>query len=234
MLAPFPSLPLTLPCFNPHVLHYVLSLYPLSTSPLKAPVDLVLLIDGSENIGADDFPLVRDLAVQVVEGLAVGNDAIRVAVVLYAADPDTQFYLNSHDSKENILNAIRGIEYSGGPEANLGAALEEVTESLLGPDAGGRADEGVPQALVVISAGQSSDDISLGERALKQANVFTFGLAVGDFDTVQLETIATDKSFMLSAPDVRTVANVGDQMLQYINGVAQRNIVIETDFVEGM
>ncbi|KAI7808924.1 putative collagen alpha-3VI chain [Triplophysa rosa] len=199
-----------------------------------APADLVLLIDGSENIGADDFPLVRDLAVQVIEGLAVGKDAIRVAVVLYAADPDTQFYLNSHDSKENILTAIQGIQYPGGPEANLGAALEEVTESLLGPGAGGRAEEGVPQALVVISAGQSSDDVSQGERALKQASVYTLGLAVGDIDTAQLEAVATDKSFVLSEPDVRTVANVGDKMLQFINGVAQRNIVIETDFVEAL
>lgn len=234
MLAPFSSLPLTLPCFNPHVLHYVLSLYPLSISPLKAPADLVLLIDGSENIGADDFPLVRDLAVQVIEGLAVGKDAIRVAVVLYAADPETQFYLNSHDSKENILTAIRGIQYPGGPEANLGAALEEVTDSLLGPDAGGRSEEGVPQAVLVISAGQSSDDVSQVERTLKQANVYTLGLAVGDFDNAQLETIATDKSFVLSAPDVTQVANVGDQILQYINAVAQRNIVIETEIVEGM
>lgn len=234
MLAPFPSLPLTLPCFNPHVLHYVLSLYPLSISPLKVPADLVLLIDGSENIGADDFPLVRDLAVQVIEGLAVGKDAIRVAVVLYADNPETQFYLNSHDSKEKILTAIQGIQYPGGPEANLGAALEEVTESLLGPDAGGRGEEGVPQVLMVISAGQSSDDISQGERALKQASVYTFGLAVGDFDTAQLEAVATDTRFVLSESDVRTVANAGDQMLQFINGVALRTIVIETNFVEGM
>lgn len=163
----------------------------------------------------------------------MGRDAIRVALVLYGADPEIQFYLNSYDNKESVLSAIRGLKYPGGIESNLGAALEEVVDSLLGQDAGGRAAEGVPQALVVISAGESTDDVSQGERALKLANVYTFGIAVGDSATVQLEAIATDKSFVVSAPDVRTVASMSDQILPYINGVADRTIVIETDFTEG-
>ncbi|XDV11741.1 hypothetical protein PO909_000589 [Leuciscus waleckii] len=170
--------------------------------------DLILLIDGSESVGAANFPLISDLAVQVIEGLAVGRDAIRVTLVLYGADPEIQFYLNSYDNKESVLGALRGLEYPGGTESNLGAALEEVVDSLLGQDAGGRAAEGVPQALVVISAGESTDDVSQGERALKQASVYTFGIAAGDSATAQLEAIATDKSFVLSAPDVRTVASM--------------------------
>lgn len=235
MLAPSP---LSLPPYPilTHMFCIMFCLYPLFISPLKVPgpVDFVLLIDGSENVGADNFPYIRELAVQVIEGFAVGKDAIRVAVILYADDPETQFYLNSYDTKESILSAVRGIEYSGGSVANLGAALEEVTDSLLGPEAGGRAEEGVPQVLVVVSAGQSNDDVSQGDKALKQASVYTFAIAVGDFDAAQLEAIATDKSFVLSAPDVRTVANVGGQMLQYVNGVAQRSIVIETEVIEGM
>lgn len=196
MLAPFPCLPLSV-FFNPHILHYILfvSLSFLNFS-FKAPgsADLILLIDGSESVGAANFPLVIDLAVQVIEGLAVGRDAIRVALVLYGADPEIQFYLNSYDNKQSVLGAIRGLKYPGGIESNLGAALEEVVDSLLGQDAGGRAAEGVPQALVVISAGESTDDVSQGERDLKLASVYTFGIAAGDSATVQLEAIATDKS----------------------------------------
>ncbi|XP_056107924.1 collagen alpha-3(VI) chain-like [Rhinichthys klamathensis goyatoka] len=206
----------------------------LEAQDAPGSADLILLIDGSESVGAANFPLVSDLAVQVIEGLAVGRDAIRVALVLYGADPEIKFYLNSYDNKENVLSAIRGLKYPGGIESNLGAALEEVVDSLLGQDAGGRAAEGVPQALVVISAGESTDDVNQGERALKQANVYTFGIAVGDSATAQLEAIATDKSFVLSAPDVRTVASMGDQILPYINGVTERTIVIQTDFPEAL
>ncbi|RXN29074.1 collagen alpha-3(VI) chain-like protein [Labeo rohita] len=213
----------------------VFGLFPkLEAQEASAPADLVLLIDGSESVGAANFPLFSDLAVQVIEGLAVGRDAIRVALVLYGADPEIQFYLNSYDNKESVLSAIRGLKYPGGYDANLGSALEEVADSLLSQEAGGRAEEGVPQVLVVISAGESTDDVSQGERALKQASVYTFGIAVGDSATAQLEAIATDKSFVLSAPDVRTVASMGDQILPYINGVAQRTILIETQFTEAL
>uniref|UniRef100_A0A8C2HU43 Collagen, type VI, alpha 3 n=1 Tax=Cyprinus carpio TaxID=7962 RepID=A0A8C2HU43_CYPCA len=168
--------------------------------------DLVLLIDGSESIGADNFHLVSDLVIQVIEGLDIGRDAICVTLIVYGADPEIQFYLNSYDNKESVLSAIRGLKYPGCYEVILGAALEEVADSLLGQDAGGRAEEGVPQVLVVISAGKSTDDVSQGERALKLASVYTFGIAVGDSATAQLEAISTDKSFVLSAPDARTVS----------------------------
>ncbi|KTG33430.1 hypothetical protein cypCar_00046968 [Cyprinus carpio] len=137
-------------------------------------------------------------------------------------NPEIQFYLNSYDNKESVLSYIRGLKYPGGYEAILGATLEEVADSLLGQDAGGRAEEGVPQVLVVISAGKSTDDVSQGERALKLASVYTFGIAVGDSATAQLEAIATDKSFVLSAPDARTVASIGLTNTAIHYGVTQR------------
>ncbi|XP_076858204.1 collagen alpha-3(VI) chain isoform X3 [Brachyhypopomus gauderio] len=211
-----------------------LSLPKLHAQDAQDSADLVLLIDGSENVGAANFPRVRDLALRVIEGLDVGRDTIRVALVLYSANPETKFYLNSFDNKGDIQNIVQGLEFPGGADSNLGVALEEVTDNLLGPEAGGRADEGVPQALVIVSAGQSTDDISEGERALKQANVYTFVVAMGSSAIAQLQPIATDKSFVLPVHDIRTVASVSDRLLHNINGVAQRTIVIHTEFTEAM
>ncbi|XP_059417896.1 collagen alpha-3(VI) chain-like isoform X2 [Carassius carassius] len=213
----------------------VFGLFPnLEAQDAPSTANLVLLIDGSESIGAANFPLVRDMVVQLIEGLTIGRDAIRVALVVYGAVPEIQFYLKSYDNKESVLSAIQGLKYPGGYEANLGAALMEVADSVLGQDAGSRAEEEVPQMLVVISAGESTDDVNQGSRALMQASVYTFGIAMGDSATAQLEAIATDKSFVLSAPDARAMASIGDKILPYINGVAERTIVIETDFTEAL
>ncbi|XP_078119204.1 collagen alpha-3(VI) chain isoform X3 [Sander vitreus] len=194
--------------------------------------DLVLLIDGSENVGAANFPFVRDLVLRIIEPLDVGRDTVRVALALYNGNPQIKFYLNSYDSKSSVLEAAKGLSYSGGDESNLGFALEEVAKSLLSQTAGGRADEGVPQMLVVISAGPSTDDTGAGDRALKRANVITFGVAIGDTASADLEAVATDKSFVLSAPDFRTVASMGDQLLPFINGVVQRTIIVQNEFTE--
>ncbi|TDH07234.1 hypothetical protein EPR50_G00121430 [Perca flavescens] len=194
--------------------------------------DLVLLIDGSENVGAANFTFVRDLVLRIIEPLDVGRDTVRVALALYNGNPQIKFYLNSFDSKSSVLEAVKGLSYSGGDESNLGFALEEVAKSLLSQTAGGRVDEGVPQMLVVISAGPSTDDTGAGDRALKRAGVITLGVTIGETASTDLEAVATDKSFVLSAPDFRTVASMGDRLLPLINGVVQRNIIVQTEFTQ--
>lgn len=207
-----------------------------SLSLIKAPdsADLILLIDGSQNVGEANFPFVRDLVLKIIEPLDVRSDAVRVALALYTRDTQIKFYLNSYDNKAAVQDAVKGLTYPGGDESNLGAALEEVAENLLSERAGGRAEDGVPQMLVVITAGSSDDDTAAGDQALKSASVVTFGLGIGDTAAADLEAVATDKSFILSAPDFRTVASIGDQLLPYTLGVIQRTIQIQNEFIEGM
>lgn len=207
-----------------------------SLSLIKAPdsADLVLLIDGSQNVGETNFPFVRDLVLKIVEALDVRSNAVRVALALYTSDLQTKFYLNSYDSKAAVLDAVKGLTYPGGDESNLGAALEDVAMNLLNERAGGRAEDGVPQMLVVITAGSSDDDTAAGDRALKGASVVTFGLGIGDTAAADLEAVATDKSFILSAPDFRTAAGIVDQLLPYVLDVIRHNIIIQTEFREGM
>lgn len=207
-----------------------------SLSLIKAPdsADLVILIDGSQNVGEANFPFVRDLVLKIIEPLDVRSDAVRVALALYSRDLQIKFYLNSYDNKAAVLDAVRGLTYPGGDESNLGAALEDVAKNLLSERAGGRAEDGVPQMLAVITAGSSDDDTGAGDLALKSASVVTFGLGIGDNAAADLEAVATDKSFILSAPDFRTAASIGDQLLPYILGVIQRTIIIQNEFIEGM
>lgn len=207
-----------------------------SLSLIKAPdsADLILLIDGSQNVGEANFPFVRDLVLKIIEPLDVRSDAVRVALALYTRDTQIKFYLNSYDNKAAVQDAVKGLTYPGGDESNLGAALEDVAKNLLSERAGGRAEDGVPQMLVVITAGSSDDDTAAGDQALKSASVVTFGLGIGDTAAADLEAVATDKSFILSAPDFRTVASIGDQLLPYTLGVIQRTIKIQNEFIEGM
>lgn len=207
-----------------------------SLSLIKAPdsADIVILIDGSQNVGEANFPFVRDLVLKIIEPLDVQRDAVRVALALYTRNPQIKFYLNSFDSKAAVQDAVKALTYPGGDESNLGAALEDVAQNLLSERAGGRAEDGVPQMLVVISAGSSDDDTGAGDQALKSASVVTFGVGIGDVAAADLEAVATDKSFILSAPDFRTMANIDDQLLPYILGVIQRTILIQNEYREGM
>ncbi|XP_041119895.1 collagen alpha-3(VI) chain-like isoform X2 [Polyodon spathula] len=193
--------------------------------------DLVFLIDGSDNVGAANFPIIRDFVLNFIDNLSVGDDAMRVAVVQYSDDPNIEFYLSSYSTKTEVMDAVKGLSFKGGAEANMGAALEAVAQNLFTAGAGSRAEDGVPQTLVVISAGQSSDDIREGQFALSQASIYTFGIGAGITDTSELEQIATNPSFVFASPNFNDIDDLQDQVLPLINGLAQRTTAIQPSTV---
>ncbi|NXD15427.1 CO6A3 protein, partial [Nothocercus nigrocapillus] len=189
--------------------------------------DLIFLIDGSNNIGSVNFQAIRDFLVNLIESLRVGAQQIRIGVVQYSDQPRTEFALNSYPTKADVLAAVKALSFRGGEEANTGAALEFVVENLFTQAGGSRIEEAVPQILVLISGGESSDDIREGLLAVKQASIFSFSIGVLNADSAELQQIATDGSFAFTALDIRNLDALQDLLLPNIVGVAQRLILLE-------
>ncbi|XP_055667800.1 collagen alpha-3(VI) chain isoform X9 [Falco peregrinus] len=189
--------------------------------------DLIFLIDGSNNIGSVNFPAIRDFLVNLIESLRVGAQQIHIGVVQYSDEPRTEFALNSYSTKADVLDAVKALSFRGGEEANTGAALEFVVENLFTQAGGSRIEEAVPQILVLISGGESSDDIREGLLAVKQASIFSFSIGVQNADSAELQQIATDGSFAFTALDIRNLDALRELILPNIVGVAQRLILLE-------
>ncbi|XP_064308229.1 collagen alpha-3(VI) chain isoform X7 [Phalacrocorax carbo] len=190
--------------------------------------DLIFLIDGSNNIGSVNFQAIRDFLVNLIESLRVGAQQIHIGVVQYSDQPRTEFALNSYSTKADVLDAVKALSFRGGEEANTGAALEFVVEKLFTQAGGSRIEEAVPQILVLISGGESSDDIREGLLAVKQASIFSFSIGVLNADSAELQQIATDGSFAFTALDIRNLDALRELLLPNIVGVAQRLILLET------
>ncbi|XP_059133895.1 collagen alpha-3(VI) chain [Peromyscus eremicus] len=189
--------------------------------------DIVFLIDGSDNTGSAHFAVIRDFLVNVLERLSVGNQQIRVGVVQYSDEPRTMFSLDAYPSKAMVLEAVKRLSFAGGELANIGLALDFVVENHFTRTGGSRVEEGVPQVLVLISAGPSSDEIRDGVVALKQASVFSFGLGAQAASRAELQHIATDDSLVFTVPEFRSFGDLQEQLLPYLVGVAQRHIVLQ-------
>uniref|UniRef100_A0A8C8EAX2 Collagen alpha-3(VI) chain n=1 Tax=Otus sunia TaxID=257818 RepID=A0A8C8EAX2_9STRI len=189
--------------------------------------DLIFLIDGSNNIGSVNFQAIRDFLVNLIESLRVGAQQIHIGVVQYSDQPKTEFALNSYSTKADVLDAVKALSFRGGEEANTGAALEFVVENLFTQAGGSRIEEAVPQILVLISGGESSDDIREGLLAVKQASIFSFSIGVLNADSAELQQIATDGSFAFTALDIHNLDALRELLLPNIVGVAQRLILLE-------
>lgn len=207
----------------------MLSLFFFASLSFKAQdsADIIFLIDGSQNTGNANFDVIRDFLVNVLERLSVGNQQVQVGVVQYSEEPITMFSLNSYPSKAAVLDAVKGLSLVGGESANIGQALDFVVENHFTRAGGSRVEEGVPQVLVLISAGPSSDEIRDSVVALKQASVFSFGLGAQAASRAELQHIATDDSLVFTVPEFRSFGDLQEQILPYLVGVAQRHIVLQ-------
>ncbi|XP_038290442.1 collagen alpha-3(VI) chain isoform X2 [Canis lupus familiaris] len=189
--------------------------------------DIIFLIDGSNNTGSAHFAVIRDFLVNLLERLSVGAQQIRVGVVQYSDEPRTVFSLDTYSTKAQVLDAVKALAFTGGELANVGLALDFVVENHFTRAGGSRVEEGVPQVLVLISAGPSSDEIRDGVVALKQASVFSFGLGAQAASRAELQHIATNDNLVFTVPEFRSFGDLQEQLLPYIVGVAQRHIVLQ-------
>ncbi|KAM6986606.1 collagen alpha-3(VI) chain [Aplochiton taeniatus] len=162
--------------------------------------DVVFLIDGSDGVGRE-FPIILDFIGKIVENLNVGENKIRIGVVQFGDSPTADMYLNTHTTKESVLNAVKGLRLRGGRQRNLGQAVEFVSRDVLTATRGGRKQEGVPQFLIVVTGGGSTDDISRAATSLKQSGVLPFSIGTRDVNTQELNVISYVPNFAFNVDD---------------------------------
>ncbi|XP_075937916.1 collagen alpha-3(VI) chain-like [Anarhichas minor] len=173
--------------------------------------DVVFLLDGSDGTRTG-FPAMQDFVQRVVERLSVDDDTDRVSVVQYSRDPAVQFYLNTYATKVEILDIVRGLRHKGGRPLNTGAALQYLRNNVFTASAGSRRLEGVPQVLILLSGGRSSDSVDAPASALKQLGVLTFAIGTKGSDSRELQKISHDDNSALSVSDFTDLQRIQQQL----------------------
>ncbi|XP_048390036.1 collagen alpha-3(VI) chain isoform X2 [Stegostoma tigrinum] len=211
------------------VLGLVLSYSVTETKEAQESADLVFLIDGSRNLGSDEFQFMRSFIANFIEDLNIGPDAIQVGMVQYSKTPSTVFYLNTYTTKTEVLKAIKNLRQKGGNEVNTGMALQFLVDNHFIPSAGSRADEEVPQVMVLLTSRQSSDDVRRGVFSIKKRGTFTFVLGIADADAAEAKLIATDPSFSMLIPDLHQKASTQQQLMSLFSLVATKQLIIKVE-----
>ncbi|XP_058249736.1 collagen alpha-6(VI) chain-like isoform X2 [Hemibagrus wyckioides] len=156
----------------------------------KQEADIVFLVDGSWSIGPENFQKIRDFLLTSVSSFHVGPDMVQIGLVQYSDSPHTEFYLNSFENKEKILDYITNLPYRGGG-TSTGLGLSLLLKQHFVKEAGSRAKDGVPQIAVVITDGQSQDNVEPHAQDLKHQGIILYAIGIKDADMEQLKEIAT-------------------------------------------
>ncbi|XP_050928851.1 collagen alpha-3(VI) chain [Lates calcarifer] len=185
--------------------------------------DIVFLVDGSDGVGRE-FPIIQEFIRRVVESLNVGENKIQIAVVQYGDSAQADMYLNSHTTKEGVLNAVRGMRQRGGRQRNLGQALRFVSQDVLTAGRGSRKQEGVPQFVIVISSGSSTDDISRAASSLKQSRVLPFSIGTRDVNPTELRLVSYVPNFAFTVDDLPGLYTVQENLINTLTELSDDDI----------
>ncbi|KAM4689023.1 collagen alpha-4(VI) chain-like [Discoglossus pictus] len=155
--------------------------------------DIVFLVESSTRIGEEGFQKVKDYLNDLVSGLDVGINKIRIGLAQYSDEPMQLFLLNQYALKSEILQQIENISYERG-DAYTGRALEFINSTYFSESAGSRAAENVAQILVVITGGESQDDVIESARALKSQGISVYVTGTNIKDDIQIQELASKPS----------------------------------------
>uniref|UniRef100_A0A673Y3S6 VWFA domain-containing protein n=1 Tax=Salmo trutta TaxID=8032 RepID=A0A673Y3S6_SALTR len=207
----------------------------------ESTTDLVFLVDGSDGT-RNGFPAMRDFVQRVVGKLNVGGDKDRVSVVQYGRDQEVHFYLNTYTTKEDILDTVRSLRHRGGRPLNTGAALQYVRDNVFTASSGSRSQEGVPQMLILLSGGRSSDNVDIPASALKESGVLIFGIGTRN-SSREVQRIATDPSFSQSVSEFTDLPSVQEHHVNIFSvlflkllvdqSIARKDVVFLLDGSDG-
>ena len=153
-------------------------------------IELGFLVDGSASVkfyGEDNFHLIKESMKSFVRSFNVSSAKIRVGVIVYSTNSTVAFTLNQYSSFGDIEEAIDNITYPSGG-TYTGQALNDAANILLSNET---VRGNVSKALVVITDGVSTDDVTGPAALVNETGVNTYVIGIGqNFDRPQLLQIA--------------------------------------------
>jgi len=193
------------------VFHIILMhLFCLQTDCRSAQVaDIVFIVDESGSIDRSNFELMKRFLQRTISGLEVKSDSVRVGLILYNDRPSAEFYLDTFVNKDDILNYIKIIPYRGGGTAT-GAALKFAKDNLFTKTRGSRKALGIKQIAVVVTDGESQDDVSATAAELRRSGVSVYALGVKNASRDELTKIASypERQFVFNVESFQMLSSL--------------------------
>ena len=150
-------------------------------------LDLVFVFDSSGSVGAFNFSVEKELAVNISSVFNIGPTSTQVGAVAFSGVTYHIVQLDTLPSNEAVRQGLEDIPFNdtkiGKSSTNTSGALLTVRQSLFTEDGGARPPQaGFPRVVVLITDGRSNIDKELtipAARALHRDGVVVFTVGIG-------------------------------------------------------
>ncbi|XP_069065159.1 cochlin [Pleurodeles waltl] len=150
-------------------------------------VNIAFLIDGSSSVGDINFRMMLDFMGNIVKAFEISDIGAKVGAVQFTYDQRTEFSLTDFTNKEDIFKALRGIRYMSGGTAT-GDAISFTVRNLFRPLRDGHN----KNFLIILTDGQSYDDVRGPSAAAHRAGVTIFSVGIAWAPLEDLKDMASE------------------------------------------
>uniref|UniRef100_W5MW34 von Willebrand factor A domain-containing protein 2-like n=1 Tax=Lepisosteus oculatus TaxID=7918 RepID=W5MW34_LEPOC len=133
-------------------------------------VDLFFLIDGSWNMGLEEFLIAKDFIKRLIQFVASTSVKVLVGIAQYGDIPVMEIPIGHYGSVSDLTKAIDVIHFMGG-KTFTGKALTYTAENAFRADRGSRME--VPHVLVLLSNSKSHDSVIAAAESTRKMEIFT-------------------------------------------------------------
>ena len=155
-------------------------------SECRSLLDMIVVVDGSDSITADDFSTLKNAILSLLEELTLGEEHVRFGLVLYSSNITTVLDLSS--DKKQLKTDIAALTHSRqGTNTHLGIHEMNLMFSKQGR-------HGVPKVGIVITDGISKQPKRTANQAAiaKANNINMYAVGITKFiDMTELKNIAS-------------------------------------------
>lgn len=118
------------------------------------------MIDGSKSLGEENFEIVKQFVIGIIDSLAISPKAARVGLLQYSTQVRTEFTLRNFNSAKDMKKAVAHMKYMG-KGSMTGLALKHMFERSFTQVEGARPlSTRVPRVAIVFTDGRAQDDVS--------------------------------------------------------------------------
>ncbi|KAM6910519.1 collagen alpha-6(VI) chain-like [Xenentodon cancila] len=187
---------------------------PLGLGPSLAckKSDVVFMLDFSSNISVNDYKLMINFTADIVNSLEVGEKFVRVALAQFSDRFQHEFHLNKYFQAEDMVKHIRNVDYAGG-NTYIGDALVKI-KNYFQTSTGSRS--GIPKTLVLISDGNSHDDVEDAADDLRTMGIDKFAIGVGDIYDLQLLQITGTPEKLFNVQNFKQLGSIKSKLVDEI------------------
>ena len=176
--------------------------------------DLVFLLDQSASITRENYEIMKDFTTDLVKSLNISQDLWHAGLAQFSEKLTPEFHLNNYYRKEDMITHINKMKSLGGTTF-IGEALRSI-EWYFNVANGSRSSAEIPKKLVLITDGDSYDDVEDAANHLRKMKVEVFAVGIGDIHDLQLLIITGDPESLLFVRNFEDLGSIKQMLTKKI------------------